>query len=118
MVMPGAEQMAHVAALFTSIDFWRLRPAPAVLAEQPGTGAAARFIAAAASDKRDLAVVYSPESQAIRLDAQRLPRGRASWVNPRTGERSPAAGQRSGTLVEFTPPGSEDWVLLFQARRP
>jgi hypothetical protein len=115
LTMPGAEQMANVAALFTSIDFWRLRPAPAILAEQPGTGAPARFIGAAASDKRDLVVVYSPASQPIRLDTASLPQGRANWVNPRTGERTPAAGVRSGTVVEFTPAGEEDWVLLFQA---
>jgi hypothetical protein len=41
LVMPAAEQMAHVAEIFTSIDFWRLRPAPQVLAEQPGSRCAA-----------------------------------------------------------------------------
>ncbi len=42
LVMPGAEQMAHVASLFTSIDYWRLRPAPQALAAQPGAGVAER----------------------------------------------------------------------------
>ena len=73
LVMPGAEQMAHVAALFTSIDYWRLRPAPQALASQPGGGtgpgsgpaAARRFIAAAASDTNDLLVVYTPEDRII-----------------------------------------------------
>jgi hypothetical protein len=118
LAMPGAEQMAYLAALFTSIDFWRLRPAPAVLAGQPGTGAPARFIAAASSDNGDLVLIYSPESQAIRLDARSLPQARASWVNPRTGERTPAAPAPSGTVVEFTPAGEGDWILLLQARRP
>ncbi len=76
LVMPGAEQMAHVAGLFTSIDFWRLRPAPDALAEQPGTSAPARFVAIAASPERDLLVAYTPESGAIALNAPALPAGR------------------------------------------
>jgi hypothetical protein len=112
LLMPAAEQMAHVASLFTSIDFWRLRPAPDVLAEQPGTEAAARFITAAASDKRDLLVVYTPEGRTIALNADRVPRGRAAWHNPRTGERTTAAATRSGTVVRFEAPGDGDWVLL------
>ena len=116
LVMPGAEQMAHLAALFTSIDFWRLRPAPAILAEQPGTGAPARFIAAAASETRDLAVMYSPEAQAITVKAESMPRGRANWFNPRSGARTAAKGIRAETAVRFDPPAEGDWVLLFSSR--
>ena len=115
LVMPGAEQMAHVASLFTSIDFWRLRPAQQVLAEQPGTEAASRYIMAAASDKRDLLVVYTPEVPAIVLNADEAPRGRAMWHNPRTGERTKASGARSGNVVRFDAPGEGDWVLVLMA---
>ena len=108
--------MAHLAALFTSIDFWRLRPAPAILAEQPGTGAPARFIAAAASETRDLAVMYSPEAQAITVKAESMPRGRATWFNPRSGARTAAKGIRAETAVRFDPPAEGDWVLLFSSR--
>ena len=112
LVMPGAEQMAHVAALFTSIDFWRLRPAQEVLAEQPGTESAARFIMAAASDTRDLLVVYTPEVPAIVLRTDAIPRGRAVWHNPRTGERTAARGTPSGPLTRFEAPGEGDWALV------
>jgi hypothetical protein len=112
LVMPAAEQMAHVAALFTSIDFPRLRPASDVLAEQPGTETAARFVMAAASEKRDLLVVYTPEVRTIVLKADMMPRGRATWHNPRTGERTRAAAARAGTVVRFEAPGEGDWVLF------
>jgi hypothetical protein len=116
LVMPAAEQMAHLAALFTSIDFWRLRPAPAILAEQPGSGAPARFIAAAASDARDLVVVYTPEGQPILLKADTVPRRRATWFNPRTGARTPANGARSEAISRFEPPGDGDWILVMSTR--
>ena len=110
--MPGAEQMAHVAALFTSLEFWRLRPAPEALAEQPGTAAAAHFIAAAASDRRDLLVAYTPAVRTIVLRADRLPSGRATWFDPRTGARSRATAVRDGGVVRFQTPGEGDWVLV------
>jgi hypothetical protein len=112
LVMPAAEQMAHVAALFTSIGYWRLRPAQDVLAEQPGAELASRFIAAAASEKRDLLVVYTPEVRAIVLKANALPRGRPRWHNPRTGERTTARAVRAGSTVRFETPAEGDWVLV------
>ena len=111
LVMPGAEQMAHVASLFASIDFWRLRPSPDALAEQPGTAAAAHFIAAAASDKQDLLVAYTPEPRVISLRAQQMPKGRASWWDPRTGARSAARPSVEGDTIRFETPSEGDWVL-------
>lgn len=112
LVMPAAEQMAHVASLFTSIDYWRLRPAPNAVAEQPGTDVAARFIAAAASEKGDLLVVYTPDVRTIALKREAVPRGSATWHNPRTGERTSARALREGALVRFETPADGDWVLV------
>jgi hypothetical protein len=112
--MPAAEQMAHVAALFTSIDFWRLRPARHVVADQPGSEAASRFIAAAASDKGDLLVIYTPEERTIAVQTEAIPRGRATWHNPRTGERTNASSTRSGPVTRFQTPADGDWVLVVQ----
>jgi hypothetical protein len=112
LVMPGAEQMAHVAGLFTSIDFWRLRPAPDALAEQPGTIAPARFVAVAASAERDLLVAYTPEAGTIAIRTAALPAGRARWVDPRTGTRSDARPGKSESVLRFETPGPGDWLLL------
>ena len=112
LAMPAAEQMAHVAALFTSIDFWRLRPAQDVLAEQPGAESASRHIMAAASAERDLLVVYTPDVRTIELKADGFPLGRAGWHNPRTGERTNASGIRAGEVVQFAAPTDGDWVLV------
>jgi hypothetical protein len=112
LVMPAAEQMAHVAGLFTSIDFWRLRPAPDVLAEQPGTTTPATFIAAAESAEHDLLLVYTPEAGTISLQTALLPAGAAQWVDPRTGARSTARSVSSGSVTRFQTPGSGDWLLL------
>jgi hypothetical protein len=114
IVMPGAEQMAHVAALFTGIDFWRLRPMPDALAEQPGTAAAASFVTAAGSTARDLLVVYTPAVRRVALNATHVPRGRAQWFDPRTGARVGARGDRDGAVIRFEAPGDGDWVLVIR----
>ncbi len=114
LVMPGAEQMAHVAALFTSIDFWKLRPAPELLAGQPGAGAVERFVTVAASPGRDLVVAYTPASASISLTADAVARSRATWHDPRTGTRTSARGEPGEGHVRFDAPGEGDWVLLLR----
>src|SRR4029077_2975667 len=47
LTMPPAEQMARLYDFFTSIDFWRLRPASVFVVNQPGKENPAKFIAAA-----------------------------------------------------------------------
>ena len=108
--------MAHVAALFTSIDFWRLRPAPDALAEQPGRESAARAVTVAASDNRDLLVAYTPASGTIALNTSTVPSNRATWHDPRTGARTRAAGTREGPVTRFQTPGDGDWVLVVSRR--
>jgi hypothetical protein len=110
--MPGAEQMAHVASVFSELDFWRLRPAPDLLVSQPGVEAASRFIAAAASDARDLIVAYTPEAGVIELKAALVPQGRSTWHDPRTGARLNARGVRAESATRFETPAAGDWLLV------
>ena len=112
VLMPGADQMGYVGDLFASFEYWRLRPAPIVLADQPGAAAPGRFIVAAASAERDLLVVYTPEAGNIRLNASAVPAGRAIWFNPRTGARTDARSAAGGGIVTFETPEPGDWVLL------
>jgi hypothetical protein len=114
LLMPGAEQMAHVAALFTSIDFWKLRPAPDLLAGQPGTGAVERFVTVAASPERDLVVAYTPAAANVTLAAGAAAGGRAAWHDPRTGARTDAQGTAAGGQIRFETPGDGDWLLVLR----
>jgi hypothetical protein len=108
--MPAAEQMAHLATLFQSIDWPRLRPAPELLADQPGNATPSRYIAAARSEAGDLALLYIPQERRFRLDLTPLrPDLTATWFDPRTGQRTPAA---SGP--EFETPSPGDWLLILE----
>jgi hypothetical protein len=111
--MDGAEQVAHIADLFTSMEWWRLRPAPEILAAQPGTVEPERWVAAAQAEDGALLLVYSPAGSDITLKAEVLrPVAAFTWFDPRSGERRDAMPRREGDVVSFEAPGAGDWVLV------
>lgn len=116
MDMPGATQMKHVADLFMSIDYTRLRPAQDLLIDQPGSVEAASFIMVAATPERDLLIAYTPAAEPISLRSDQVPAGVATWMDPRTGERSAATGVVEKGTLRFDPPGAEDWVLILSTQ--
>ncbi len=114
--MPAADQMRHLNAFFTSIEFWKLRPAPEMLAKQPGAESAARFVAIARSEEGEFAVAYVPSDRAIEVKLKELPpRPQITWINPRDGTRSPAVGVVSDTSLQLPTPAAGDWLLHIRA---
>lgn len=108
---PGVRSMAVLGRFFDSLPWWQLRPAPELLAEQPGEREAHRFVVAAKKEDGKLAVVYLPTGGEISLRLESLKHPAvARWFNPRTGEWTDAATVAEGTHT-FTTPGSSDWVL-------
>lgn len=108
---PGLRSMAVLRRFFDSLPWWRLRPAPELLAEQPGKGDPQRFVAAAKEEDGELAVVYVPQSGDISLHLESLQRPIvAHWFNPRTGEWTDAGTVEEATHT-FPAPEESDWVL-------
>jgi len=101
-----------------SIDFRKLKPAPRLLAVQPGFESPRRFVGVAASENRDLIVAYVPAGPTVQLVTASIPsRHWDNWFSPRTGERVLAAGVVSGTSVTYRTPGEGDWVLLVRGEK-
>jgi hypothetical protein len=116
MEAPGSADMHRLREFFDSIPWRRLRPAPELLAEQPGVAAAERFIAAARTEEGDIAVLYVSEDRTVRLRVDVAGGMLAAWFDPRTGVRQPAESpvpDGSGTIT-FTTPAPGDWVLLLR----
>ena len=116
--MPAAEQMQHLHQLFTSMDWWRLRPAPELLDPQPIASDPARANVAARAAAGDLALIYVPADRRVRIKPDPLQSGlSARWFNPRSGVYSAAVEEPAPDSGWFVTPGAGDWVLLF-AQRP
>ncbi len=105
----GIAGMTICAEFFAGGPFGKLRPAPGLLANQPGEQNPQQFIAAASTDTGDWTVLYLPVGGRVALQAQ--PAGTASWFDPRTGKRQPATGGPA-----YTAPDDQDWVLEFRTR--
>lgn len=108
--LPGSEDIKHLAELFTSIQWWTLRPAPELLAKQPGGDDPTQFVPAASSESGDLALIYMPQGGVVEIQRDELASEvAAEWFNPRDGSRQQTRPNDSST---FTTPDEEDWVLV------
>jgi hypothetical protein len=109
MNLPGSTHMKHLKSLFSSLEWWKLRPAQNVLAQQPGTADPAHFVAVAKADIWLLA--YMPVGGEIKLRTEGLkPPLAARWFNPRTGAWSLQRAV-SGDTPSLRAPDANDWVL-------
>ncbi len=115
MFMPGAKQMVLLAGMADGLDFWRLRPDPRILAEPAGSSAPHRFMAAAVTEAKDLALVYDPGQRAFKLAAEGLPPAPlAEWFDPRSGTSAPPRLVPGGNPVAFSTPEAGDWLLMLK----
>jgi hypothetical protein len=106
--------MTRLRAFFESTPWTSLRPAQHRLAEQPGAADPRRFIAVAQTPDAGLTVAYLPMGGTVQFAA--APAGRASWVDPRTGEsRAAGSGADGADGRSFVAPDEGDWI--FAARR-
>jgi hypothetical protein len=113
LFMPAARQAGTMAAVFEGLNYWDLRPAPDVIARQPGFEAPSRHIAAARSKDGDMVLVYVPEDRNVELVLDQLPKSpTVTWINPRTGARSTGMAAYGSQTGQFPTPGPGDWLLL------
>ncbi|MGH2618242.1 MAG: DUF4038 domain-containing protein, partial [Thermomicrobiales bacterium] len=112
LATPGAQSMTILHNFFASGDWWKLRPAQEILAEQPGDDDARRFIAAARTENGDWTVVYLPTGDSVCLHPGAANGTSARWFDPRTGHWAaaiPVDGAGGGDA--FVPPDARDWIL-------
>ncbi len=118
LTMPGAEQMKYLHDFLSTNEFWRLRPTPMFVVNQPGKENPARFIAAARSDLKDVLLVYVPEDRTVEIKLDALPPSpNVTWLNPRTGENSPAVAVVTQNTCQFPTPSEGDWILLMTSQK-
>lgn len=115
LFLPGAKQMGRIADLFESANWRDLEPVPRLMAIQPGQLSPRRHIASVETAARDLSVTYVPEDRTIEMFLEALPPSpRIEWLNPRTGQRSPAVAVVGARTCQMPTPDAGDWVLVMK----
>jgi hypothetical protein len=116
LFMPGAKQLGQLANLFGTVDFWRLRPAPEVFASQSTDGSAATTACSAATETKDLSMVYVMNQRMLELSLDAMPHSPSvTWFNPRLGRNSPAVAVVAQGKCQFPTPDAGDWLLVLKA---
>ena len=114
---PGAGQLIHLRRLMESRPYLTRIPDQSVLTSEPGEGP--YHVRATRSADGSYAMVYIPTAdQTVRIHMSRLAgsRVKATWYDPRTGDKTPIATVQGATECEFTSPiTGPDWVLLLDS---
>ena len=110
----AAWQMRHLVALMKSRPWWTAVPDQSMITSDTGADAS-RPQATRAADGT-YAMVYSPDGATFDADLSMLTgqSARLWWFNPRTGHATDD-GTAPASRATFTPPSTEDWVLVADA---
>jgi hypothetical protein len=112
---PGARQLKLLRDFLDKLPWTEFRPAPQLLAVQPGEKVPERFIGVARAEPSGAVLAYLPVGGTIRFRPGALPpAATASWYDPRNGTTTPPAP----AVAELTAPDVKDWVLVIRPVRP
>jgi hypothetical protein len=106
----GTASVTALRVLFDRLPWHKLRPAPRLLASQPGAADTAAFVAAAAAEDGSFAVIYLPRGGEVALAGPAVTLQPRRWFDPRTAAWRPAD---AGAVLHA--PDSRDWVLVLGA---
>ena len=111
---PGAESLRYMVELFESFRWWEMRPAPDLVANQPGDADSRMTVLAASTADGSHSIAYVPAGSSLHLCLGSLPKRpvSAAWVNPRTGQQTPCPLPDGSKSWSPPLPDADDWVLL------
>lgn len=124
---PGAMQMAKMKEILTSFNWWELMPNQWVI--DAGVSSEKNLNAAMCTPKGDRILIYLSTQCTVHVPLDKISsrESKATWINPKTGERLDAGIYITGNLngkpfpngkAEFfrTPDFWEDALLMFEAK--
>ncbi len=112
--LPGSIQVGYLASFFRKLQWWRLRPAPQLLASQPGEETFNHFISVAATDDKSLIVAYLPVQSAIILFNPFGAKYQAEWFDPIRNKYNPAEVSYPEGLIQLHSPLDQDMLLILR----
>lgn len=111
---PGSIQIGYLTAFFQQFEWWNLRPAPELLAEQPGDSIFNHFISVIASENQKTILAYTPRKQNVQLRNSRNLKYVARWFDPVANKYQEAHPEKRDNTLVFMPPFEQDFVLVLE----
>lgn len=112
--LPGSIQIGYLARMIRKLPWWRYRPCPELLLEQPGDKTYNHFIAVAKTDDHGSIMAYLPVQQTIKLSNPLNLRYCGRWFDPIENEYSEAEIIHRQNMLEAISPAQQDFVLILE----
>jgi len=111
---PGAQHLKILRDIFDTFSWWTLQPDRSLLAAEPNPPDYLAYSMPAWSGQDKFALLYLDGGTPTKLNLARFAHdAKSTWIDPRTGVRTPASLPLSAS-VEAKAPGQGDWLLLIQ----
>jgi len=117
MHFPGSIQTGYLASFMRRFEWWRLRPAPEILAHQPGRENYQHFISVMKTNDNDIIMAYMPVKSTVNLFNPLDNRYSGQWFNPVTNSFSEALVTEKNGILESTSPEDSDMVLILEKQQ-
>lgn len=112
---PGSLQIGYLSAFIQQCEWWKLKPVPELLIEQPGDKVFNHFIPVVADDSHTILLAYTPVQQEIKIRNPRNLNYTAQWFDPVHNKYSKADLKTGKGWISSTPPATQDYVLVLKS---
>jgi hypothetical protein len=112
---PGSIQIGFLSAFVQQFEWWKLKPVPELLVEQPGDKVFNHFIPLVADDGCTHLLAYTPVQQEIKIRNPRALNYTAQWFDPVNNKYLDANLSSGKGWISATPPTAQDYVLVLKA---
>ena len=117
LALPGSLQIGYLSAFFRTLEWWKLKPAPELLLEQPGDQQIDQFVSVSRSDDRNTVVCYTPVARDIALYNPADTQHNAYWFHAAQNKITEGKLSYGNGVVRITRPQSDgDHVLVLHRR--
>lgn len=116
ILLPGSRQIGYLTGFFKTLEWWRLRPAPEILAEQPGDTIYNHFISVSKSTNNDLIVAYLPSRTTIKLYNPYSFMYDGQWFDPVENKYSKAKVENKNGIIKVASEKNSDMVLVLRKK--
>ena len=112
---PGSVQMGYLAGFMRKFDWWKLYPAQALLAEQPGDKAFNHFVSVVKSVDNNIILAYIPVKQEIKIRKPLDAKYSVQWFDPVKNTYADGKAVDDGLMLTINSPSEQDMVLVLTA---
>lgn len=113
---PASIQIGYLAEFMRTLPWWRLKPAPQLLVEQPGDKTFNHFISVAQAEECGTIVVYIPVRSTVKLFNPLGHTYEGEWFSPVANDLITAAVTQRDGVIEAAPPRDSDMVLVLHRK--